>query len=284
MIITAKVLKTKNESQADLSLSVSKAKTFDECKAKFKYCYIEKLPRKEWEHHKLGKFLHEVLEQFHIARLANHDLPIDDLFKFYHSLLDKYSLNDESRIEALNIVKSYKGRLIDQIASDKEAKVLGLEKSFNIDIDNKILLNGFIDRVQIDYDGIIHVADYKTTKDKKYLKNDYFQLLTYSFALMLEDPSLKKIRASYIMLRHKCDYMTKEFVRDEVMEVEAKFIKYAEDIYAEKIWRANPKPLCKYCDYLDVCDDGKLYMHNFNKKRALKNSGANNVKFGLTDW
>ena len=33
-----------------LRLSVSKAKSFSDCKKKFKYSYIEKLPSKEYDH------------------------------------------------------------------------------------------------------------------------------------------------------------------------------------------------------------------------------------------
>ncbi len=54
--------------------------------------------------------------------------------------------------------------------------VIGVEKDFYINLNNKVLLNGFIDRIQIDPDGLIHVADYKTTKDPKYLK-DFFSVV-----------------------------------------------------------------------------------------------------------
>ena len=65
MKITAKLLDDKKASAAELPLSVSKVKTFDDCKAKYRYTYIEKLPRKEWSFHIFGSFLHLVLEEFH---------------------------------------------------------------------------------------------------------------------------------------------------------------------------------------------------------------------------
>ena len=55
----------------DLRLSVSKTKTFLDCKAKYKFCYIEKLPRKDWDFHTFGKFCHKVLEDFHNAYVKN---------------------------------------------------------------------------------------------------------------------------------------------------------------------------------------------------------------------
>ena len=54
-----------------LNLSVSKLKTFEDCKTKFKFSYIDKLPKKEWEFHSFGKFLHAVLEYFLLLLLAS---------------------------------------------------------------------------------------------------------------------------------------------------------------------------------------------------------------------
>jgi hypothetical protein len=54
-----------------IRLSVSKTKTFVDCKAKYKYVYVEKLPRKDWEFHTFGKFCHKVLEDFHNAYIEH---------------------------------------------------------------------------------------------------------------------------------------------------------------------------------------------------------------------
>ena len=51
----------------DLRISVSKAKTFDGCKKKFDFCYVQKLPRKDWDFHIFGKFCHSVLETFQVS-------------------------------------------------------------------------------------------------------------------------------------------------------------------------------------------------------------------------
>src|SRR5690606_681164 len=66
MEITAFFVPSRDDSDADHKLSVSKVKTFDSCKAKYKYSYIEKLPKKEFEFHIFGTFCHDVLENFHL--------------------------------------------------------------------------------------------------------------------------------------------------------------------------------------------------------------------------
>ncbi len=109
----------------------------------------------------------------------------------------------------------------------------------------------------MDADNVIHVADYKSTKHKKYLKNDFFQLLTYAYVIVSEDPSIEKVRASYILLRHDFEYVTKEFSKKEILEVKDKYQEYASQILSEKDFEPNPTALCNYCDYLQLCPAGK---------------------------
>jgi CRISPR/Cas system-associated exonuclease Cas4 (RecB family) len=260
MKVTASLLSSKDESNTDLSLSVSKAKTFDDCKAKYKFCYIEKLPRIERDFHTFGKFLHQILENFH-RTLIESPSRRDDWRLVMNEAWDAAYKEYEDKItgnqykEAKQIVDEYR----DILGEDGLPNVIAVEKPFYINLNDKVLLNGFIDRIQIDKDGIIHVADYKTTKDPKYLR-DFFQLITYCYVLCLEDPSITRIRASFILLRHSFDYITQEFTREEVISVAEKFLKYASNIEEEKLWRPNPQFLCKYCDYLEHCKSGHDYL------------------------
>lgn len=274
----SKVLLVKPENYQSLALSVSKVKTFDGCKAKYRFSYIEKMPKKDWEFLTFGKFLHEVLERFYkkiiadtektakTAKTANVILSI----AWKEAYLEWKSKLTSSQIqEAKEICNLF---LKDLATSKNPPTILNVEKSFNIDIDGKVLLNGFIDRVQMDNDEVIHVADYKTTKDKRYLKNDYFQLQTYAFVMCLEDPSLKKVRTSYILLRHGFQSIVKEFERDEIMKSEQIFLDYADKISKEKLFRPNPTRLCNYCDFVNLCEPG------------LKITGKDNLKYGIDTW
>lgn len=257
--IIAYLLPHKDES-IKLHLSVSKTKTFEDCKAKYKFCYIDKLPRVEQDFHIFGKYLHAVLEYFH-RWLIEDPSKRESWRATLWAAWDKAYAEFDSQMtglqykEARAIIAEYE----ELLEEDGLPCVIAVEKPFYVNLNNEVLLNGFIDRVQIDPDGIIHVADYKTNKDPKYLK-DFFQLITYCYTLCLEDPSLNRIRASFILLRHNFDYITQEFTREDVISVAEKFMKTASDIEAEKLWRANPQFLCKYCDYLEHCRSGRDYL------------------------
>ena len=256
-----------------LTLSVSKSKTFKDCKAKYRFAYIEKLPRKDRDYHIFGKFLHQALELFYKEIINKSDDPYNIIMtRSFKSAYEnwKEKLTAEQFQEAKLILSSFLNKIIEESDNEKEIIFLSAEKEFYIDIDGKILLNGYIDRIQLDSDGILHVTDYKTTKNKKYLKNDYFQLLTYAFVMCLENPELEKVRTSYILLRHNSEMIIKEFTRDQIMKIESIFLDYADKIHNEKLFRANPTKLCSWCEYLDHCEDGQ--------------QAVGVLKFGASKW
>ena len=285
-LIKGKFLTVIPENTSDfLKLSVSKVKTFKSCKAKFFFSYIKKLPKKEWEFQVFGSFLHEVLERFEQSILDGckdaDNLILTKVFKdtlngepFKDSPKEdmtvwKDKLKPEQKTECKEILSNFLELRKVQKLNNSLPTVIQTEKPFNINLDGKILLNGYIDLLQRDVDGVLHVADYKTSKDSKYLKKDFMQLKTYAYALCLEDPTLEKVRASYVMLRQNFNLITIEFTREDVMSSEDEFLEFAKEIEDEKLYRPTTSPLCKYCDYLNHCDDGKRKV---------------GISFGETDW
>lgn len=240
----------------EIRLSVSKTKTFTDCQKKYQFSYVLKLPRKEFTYHTFGKFCHQVLEDFHLAYINGskdpYNITMTIVFKkAWLSYKDK--MTPEMKRECWDIINQY----LKLINDDGVSKILSCEKKFELNIDNKVILNGMIDRIQMDDDNTLHVCDYKTTKNKQYIKNDFFQLLTYAYVLLCEDPSLEKIRASYILLRHNFEYITKVFYKDEILKVKDKYLEYADTILSETEFKPTTSKLCGFCEFLDSCDEGK---------------------------
>ena len=253
-----------------LRLSVSKVKTYDHCKKQYYFNYILKLPQKEFEFHTLGKTIHLILELFHSAYINGSSEPKHKVMgQAYKKALELYNdkLTKEMVKEIYNIVDGY----LQKLSKEQAANILSVERNFNVNVADRIVLNGMIDRVQLDDDGILHVIDYKSTKNPKYLENDFLQLLTYAYILAEEDLSIKKVRGSYVMLRHNFKYITKEFSRSEIEQVKIKYEKYAASIENQSIWDANTGPLCSYCSFLSECEEGKAFI-------------TKGIKFGQTDW
>jgi RecB family exonuclease len=245
----------------DLRLSVSKTKCFLQCKKQFHFSYILKFPKKDRDYHIFGKFCHKVLEDFHNAYINDKSVkPYNiEMGIAYKAALSEYNskMTPEMKKECWDIIDQYL-RIVSKNKKDNlPDNVIACEKSFFFEVDKNIILNGMIDRVQIDADNVPHVCDYKTVKNKKYLKNDFFQLLTYAYVMLVEDPTITKVRASYILLRHNFEYITTEFSVPEILEIKDKYVEYAKKIMNEKEFSANPTALCGYCDFLEHCDEGR---------------------------
>jgi CRISPR/Cas system-associated exonuclease Cas4 (RecB family) len=259
-------------------LSVSKAKTFKQCKAKYYFNYIQKLPKKEWDFQVFGSFLHETLERYEKAIISQSNEKSHILMKkcFSEALKSFPQITPEQKKECFDILTVFL-----QKRQGWNFQPIAAEKDFTIDIGNNISLNGFIDLVKQDEDDIIHVVDYKTSKTGDWLKKDSLQLKTYAYVMCLENPKLEHVRCSYIMLKLGFEEIKFEFSREQVMSIEQDFRDYAADINNEKLYRPDTGPLCKYCDYLESCKDGTKWVKAAEER---KNRKEGKITFGATDW
>lgn len=272
--MSIKLLDTIPKNYNKFRLSVSKAKTFNTCKAKYKYLYLDRLPKKDHGYLSFGKLLHETLEMFHKEIIKGYDGPENILMKnSFLKALQAWApkMEKEAIAECFEILKQY---LLKRYSSSENPRVLAVEKLFNIEIDDTFLLSGAIDVINKDLDDILFVGDYKSSKSYQFLKKDPEQLQVYSYALFLENPEMEIINSAYIMLKFAFKEIPFAFSRDEAMEIEDRFRHYYYDMQNEKLFRANPGILCEYCDYLDKCLDGQ------DKMRQLK---RDKPRFGEID-
>jgi RecB family exonuclease len=262
----------------ELKLSVSKVKSFAMCPAQYKFNYILKLPKKDRDYFVFGSFCHKALEWFHQQYVNGCLLPYNttmtDAFKV---AWEKYKnkMTPEMKKECWDILGLY----LQNIGKNggKLFNILSAEREFNFSITENVLIRGAIDIIKMDDDNVLHVADWKSTKNKKYLvEDDFLQLKTYAFILMSENPALTKIRASYILLRHDFEYVTREFLIDEILAIKQKYIDYAEQIRSEKEFMATPNNLCSWCNFLEFCPEGK--------EKANSNPSQSHKVYGEIAW
>lgn len=251
-------------------ISYSKVSSFKSCKKKYYFAYIEKLPRKEQKSFMIfGSFCHEVLENFHRYYLndKNKGFSYTEAMKIAFSSARenwKDKLTKEQTDEAYSILLNYLEILLSEEEKNKPV-ILDVERKIWTPIDDEIIFFGYIDRIQKDSDGILHVIDYKTTKDPKYLK-DRTQLLLYGYSLLVKDDSLETIRTSYILLKHGMRYMTEDHDKKEIIEAKDILLNNCREIAEEKIFRASPTRFnCTYCDYIDHCKEGQKIIHGTKK-------------------
>jgi len=251
-------------------VSYSKITSYKECPRKYKFAYIDKLPRKDKPYTIFGQFCHEVLERFHSFYLDENEdsnAPFIDVMKTsFDKTREKWGdkMTKEQIAEAYNIMLTYL-LLLSEADKDDLPEVIAVEKKIWAEIDDELILYGYIDRVQRDKDGMIHVVDYKTTKDPKYL-SDKTQLLLYCYSLMKDDDKMEKIRSSYMLLKHGMKPMMQEHTREEAIKTKDAFVSTWRNIVNDNLFRAKPiKFRCNMCDFLEHCDSGKKMMQRDKK-------------------
>jgi len=256
----------------DFRISVSKSKTYKQCARQYQYSYVLKFPKKDHDYLTLGSFCHAVLEDFHKAYMDGSFMPYNDQMtaSWKVAMVEfKPKMTPEIKKECRDILSKY----LVKLAENNFPNVLAVEKKFSLKIADNIILNGAIDRVQLDDDNVVHVADYKTTKNKTYLKKDWLQLKTYGYILVSENPDIKSVRASYILLKHDFEEIEGEFSREELLGIKDEFVKYANDMIAETEFEPNPSNLCPWCDFLDHCEEGRKKVAS-NQKQSHKVYGS----------
>lgn len=238
------------------------------------------MPQKDQLHFILGKCCHLILEWFHQQYIEGCLLPYHITMQdAYKVAMKEYGskMNPEMKSECWEITNSYLRKITKDKNNGHPFNVLAVEKSFDFPIVENIILRGAIDIIYYDdYDGVLHVADYKTTKNEKYL-TDFTQLLTYAFVIQQDHPEITKIRGSYILLRHDSKKLTQEFSLDQILSVKQKYIDYATKIQAEKEFKASPSNLCSWCGFLEHCEQGRDEVSN-------NSFGQQQKVFGAINW
>jgi RecB family exonuclease len=237
-----------------LTISISKVKTYKQCPRRYYYSYIEKLPKQDWDHFTLGTFVHGVLEHFHNEYKEDPgELNLKKLMKeCFFKQKEKMDLDKPIAKEILNEAHSILSIYLKNIEEKGiGSKVLKLEEEFVVYLNEKHKLKGVIDRTDLDKDGILHIKDYKTNKNTKYM--DHEQLRAYGIFLLKNNPNIELFRGSYIMLRFGTLHLNYDFNLDDVDKAKKDLVSYAEKISEDERWLVKPSKLCDWCDFKNIC-------------------------------
>lgn len=241
----------------ELELSVSRCKTYKDCPRKYFYTYIDKLPRKDWDHFDIGKLVHGTLEALHNVYKTDLDKPenlasfVKDCFLAQIDFLEKEkksSFSDTVINEAKSLVRNY--LLYLKNSNGIKSKIVVNEEYFNIKLNDKYSFQGFVDRLDRDTDDFPHIKDYKTNKNAKYM--DPFQLKAYGIYLQNKFPNVDFFRGSYIMLRHLND-LPFTFNLEDINKVKKELISFGDSITQDQKWTPRPSKLCDWCDFKSTC-------------------------------
>jgi len=245
-----------------VKLSASRIKTFLDCKQKYKFMYIDRLPKVLNPAFKLGLACHEALEfagNIWIEKGKFSQADIKKIMEKYTEVSVKEGISDFAiHTKGEELVKSR----LKSFALGR--KVIGLEIKFGMGkgshkvvTEEGVELIGAIDKlVEIDEDTLL-VVDYKTsavvpTADD--LKHDV-QLSIYDLTASIIYPDYKRIILSLDMLKFDPVYTYR------TLEEREAFSKYLTTVHKEmsEFTEKDAKPtlniFCPWCEYREFCSE-----------------------------
>lgn len=239
-----------------MMLSKSKVNTFSNCPLRFKYTYIDQYKTESNEFAQLGIDVHDIAEKF----IKSWPIPKKSILS---TLMDLEKNYDNDYLDHVKNLASF----FNHFLIDAGFKVfMAEEKIFS----EKYNFNGLCDLVLENENGKLIVIDYKTGKTNSV--NKYKLELCY-YKLLLEDkfPD-KEVEYAGIFYTKNGDFKSMKFYDDKDSEFDDSqisnddcslseynlAINYIETVRIEiesNHFPPKKQHLCKYCDFLDKCND-----------------------------
>ena len=270
-------------------MSPTSINTYYKCPRSYFYNYIAKIKTGDNIHLIKGIVVHKVLEDFFKVYNKNPRAFILELFDETWASKEK-SLNnleltpEELKTEhddALNMVIMYYNRhkekidgliLAGKVENEQHAFYLVKPKFREMYVKNEDLkVRGYIDRVHKDFNDIITIGDYKTSK--RYgvgLSEDYERQMSIYSLLYHEQEKVMPDMASVIFLRYGEEPLLKvtpsvlKCALDSITDARSKTRSTNIEAYPLKEGK-----LCGWCDYLEYCNGTKEWK-DASRKQHLK--------------
>ncbi len=245
--------------------SHSKLDTFEQCRLKYKYRYIDKIvPEipKTIEAH-FGIVIHKTLEWFYNKIMEGTIPSINDLIFYYSDTWgEEYDPNIEI-IDKSQTLEGYFNRGVEFLTSyytknfPFKDNTIGTEEKIEISLGEtgEIKLVGYVDRLvhNLEKDEI-EIHDYKTTNSvlmKEKIENSR-QLALYSIGIKEIFGREKNVSMVWHFLAHDVKFSSRK-TNEELEELKKEVVELIKRIESTTDFPANVSRLCDWCDFRNIC-------------------------------
>lgn len=246
--------------------SPSRVNTFDDCKLKYQYQYIDKLESDLITIERFrGEIVHDVLEEFYKLVKGGNIESREWVLNKYKELWEKNYTESIKIVKKEFTIENYfnKGNqsLIDYYNKYKpfdQAKIVDTERLINFEVEFngiKYPFCGVLDRLDWnDKDDIFEVHDYKVSNQlitQEEADNDW-QLGLYHVALKERWPDIEEIKLvwhSLLFNKEIISFRTKE----QIDELQRNVVEKVKEIESCDVFSPNKSALCAWCDFQNIC-------------------------------
>ncbi|MBU1201597.1 MAG: PD-(D/E)XK nuclease family protein [Nanoarchaeota archaeon] len=267
--------------------SHSRISTFEQCKLKFKYKYIDKIEPlvKDTVETFLGSRVHEALEKLYQDLKFQKNPTKEELLVFLETNWHE-KWNDEILIvrkeytkeNYLEMAKKFVSNYYDHYHPFDQAVTIGTEMYISIKLDEEgtYQLQGYVDR--LDSNGETYeIHDYKTANSlpiQEYLDKDR-QLALYAIAIKEQYNDAKAVKLVWHYLAFDKELQSQR-TDDELEKLRYTIIEVIQEIEACKEFSSKVSALCDWCEYKNICPEWK-HLYELEKKEDPTNDDG--VKF-----
>lgn len=245
--------------------SHSRLSTFEKCPLQYRYRYIDRIKRDTQSIEAfMGNRVHDALEKLYRDLLASKRPGLDEILAHYHASWES-SYSDKITIVKTDLtpehyrktgeeclVKYYRGH-----DPFDDGQTLGLEERVTLALDEagRYQLQGYIDRLVRQEQGVYEIHDYKTSGGRLPSDADLRadrQLTLYQMAVEKRFPDAREIRLVWHYLVYD---QTKTSARTprEIEQHRKQTIGLIDTIEATRAFPPHESALCRWCEYRDIC-------------------------------
>ncbi|MFI5314820.1 MAG: RecB family exonuclease [Myxococcota bacterium] len=260
--------------------SHSRLTAYEDCPRKFRYRYVDEIKvESEGVEAFVGKRVHEILERLyhHVGRFGRPPSLAQVLDRFRQDWArawhDKVTI-----VRAENPAEFYQERGARCLENFYRAhypfsdgETLGLEQRLrlSLDGDGRYRAIGIVDRIARRGDGVFEIHDYKTgayLPPQRRLDEDR-QLAMYQIGLEQTYPEAREVELVWHYLAFNKTLRSRR-TPEALEQLRGEVVRLIDAIEAETQYPARPGPLCRWCDYSDLCPDAPAEARAVAKLRA----------------
>ncbi len=245
--------------------SHSRLSAFEKCPLQYRYRYLDRIKRDTQSIEAfLGNRVHEALEKLYRDLQASKRLTLDEVLAVYQRSWEKNYSDKITIVKTDRTPEEYRKTGEECLAKYyrshdpfDDGQTLGLEErvTLSLDEEGRYQLQGYIDRLVRQGQGVYEIHDYKTSSGRPpsdaELRADR-QLTLYQMAVEKRFPDAREIRLVWHYLVFDQE-RTSARTPGEIEQHRRKTIGLIDTIEGTKAFPPRESPLCRWCEYNDIC-------------------------------
>lgn len=250
-----------DEGEGLFEVNPSKLQCYLDCPRQYRYRYVERrTERRSWAHTALGRSVHKALRDFY--GLPGEDRTLDVLLRLLRRAWDASGYRSPTEAEdgfarAEDMLRRYHAT-----TDHARVRAVALESKFShAHVQDRILVTGRVDRLDLDDSGYV-IVDYKTGSYRQDERSIHASLPLSLYAIAASaqlGSDVARIRLEHLAAGGRAETRRDP---DRLAEDWRSLVAVVEEIRAQEHYDPTPGPLCRWCDYLWVCDEGRATVNS----------------------